>query len=103
MRGGKILVVDRRRSYLDLDSLVSQAETQRTSSINLINLASEENLQQQEGETSNSGNDTETGNTGNDTRNTGNDIEAQQGESNPDGAQNAESTDQSEARSDPQH
>ena len=46
MREGKILQTGRRRSYLDLDHLVTQAEEQRASSINLINLVSEENLQQ---------------------------------------------------------
>ena len=57
MREGKILLTGRRRSYLDLDHLVTQAEEQRASSINLINLASEENLQQgdQSGESGNNG------------------------------------------------
>ena len=46
MRDGKILQAGRRRSYLDLDALLSQAE-QRKSTADLINLTSNENLTQQ--------------------------------------------------------
>ena len=47
MRDGKILQAGRRRSYLDLDALISQAEQRKESTADLINLASNENLTQQ--------------------------------------------------------
>ena len=51
-RNGKIS--ERRKSYLDLNTLITQAEQRKESTADLINLASSENLDQQ-ASTSNAG------------------------------------------------